>query len=118
MLTTFTHGPSRPDGERPTHGVDDGRAGLARPDVGEALGLRGAVVSAPAAVERVARRHAVRTLLVHLARLDRNLRHLTKQEQTSSSQGHTGGLACGIVISGSSVFGSLKEIWNEKRSNS
>ena len=59
-----------------THGVDDGRAAVAGPDVGETLIPRGAVVAAPAAAERVAGRHAVRTLVINLARLDRNLRHL------------------------------------------
>ena len=64
-----------------THGVDDGRAAVAGPDVGETLVPGGAVVSAPAAAEWVPGRHTVRTLVVNLARLDRNLRHL--QHKTS-----------------------------------
>ena len=59
-----------------THGVDDGRAAVAGPDVGETLVPRGTVVAAPAAAERIPGRHAVRTLVINLARLDRNLRHL------------------------------------------
>jgi len=43
---------------------------------GGALGFRGTAVIAPAAPEWIERRHARLAMLVHLARLDRHLRHL------------------------------------------
>ena len=60
---------------RPTYRVDDGRTAVVGPDAG-ALGFRGAAVIAPAAPEWIERRHARLAVLVHLARLDRHLRHL------------------------------------------